>query len=204
MHQECQRQLLPFYNKMNFAKLKNKFYIDDYTKKSLIVSYGKQINDTTFKGISYSSIEFNNKKEIISFKEIFKIIPERYRQYFMIAVMEVNTQIPPHTDSKILSTINIYINTDNCLTQFYKFKNKNLKKTQIENQTNGFLFEINDLDLTDSFIAESNDAFLLDVSTPHAVIPQGNTSINRTAIVLQSGVFNFNEVIEMLEETGNI
>jgi hypothetical protein len=183
---------------MNFAKLKNKFYIDDYIKKSLIVSYGKQINDTTFKGICYSDIEFKEKDEI------FKIIPERFRQYFMIGVMEVNTQIPPHTDSKILSTINIYLNTDNCLTQFYKFKNENFEKSQIENQTTGFLFGPKDLDLTDSFIATPNDAYLLDVSMPHAVIPQDSNSIYRTAIFLQSSFFNFNEVLEMLRETDNI
>ena len=183
---------------MNFVKLKNKLHVNDYTIKSLIVSYGRKIDGNTFKGISYSNVEFNNKDKI------YNLIPEKFKKYFMIGIMEVNAQIPPHTDSKILSTINVYINTDNCLTQFYKFKNKHLDKTQIENQTTGFLFKPEDLETTDNFVAEPNDAYLLNVSQPHAVIPQGASDIHRTAIVLQSGKFSFEEVIEMLKETDNL
>jgi len=183
---------------MSFIKLKNKLHVNDYTIKSLIVSYGTRLDDNTFKGISYSNIEVANNDEI------FNLIPDRFKKYFMIGIMEVTHKIPPHTDSNVLSTINIYINTDNCLTQFYKFKNKHLDKTQIENQTTGFLFKPEDLETTDNFIAEPNDAYLLNVSQPHAVIPQGALDIYRTAIVLQSGKFSFEEVIEMLKETDNL
>jgi hypothetical protein len=183
---------------MNFVKLKNKFYIDDYTIKSLIVSYGTRIDDNTFKGISYSNIELDNKDDI------FNLIPDRFKKYFMIGIMEVTHKIPPHTDSKVLSTINIYNNTENCQTQFYEFKDQVVEKSQLENQTTGFIFKTENLDPTDNFIAEPNEAYLLNVSKPHAVIPQEDLSIYRVAIVLQSAKFSFDEVLEMLKETDNI
>jgi hypothetical protein len=183
---------------MSFIKLKNKLHVNDYTIKSLIVSYGTRLDDNTFKGISYSNIEVANNDEI------FNLIPDRFKKYFMIGIMEVTHKIPPHTDSNVLSTINIYINTDNCLTQFYKFKDQVVEKSQLENQTTGFLFKTEDLNPTDNFVAEPNDAYLLNVSLPHAVIPQEELPIHRIAVVLQSGKFSFDEVLEMLKETGNV
>jgi hypothetical protein len=122
----------------NFIKLKNKFIISDYSVQQLRVGYGKKDNDK-FKGIWYSDVEYQNKDTI------FDSIPARFRPYFAMRVMEVNTRIPPHTDSRIVSTINFYIKTDQCLTQFYKFKSENPTTTQVENQTDGFLFNVEDL-----------------------------------------------------------
>ena len=181
----------------NFVKLKNKFIINDYSIQQLTVGYGKKDNDK-FKGIWYSNVEYQNKDTI------FGSIPARFRPYYAMKVMEVNTRIPPHTDSRILSTINFYIKTDQCLTQFYKFKSENPTTTQIENQTDGYLFKVDELETTDSFIAEPNDAYLLNVTSPHSVIPLELTSIHRSAIVLQTNRFTFDEVLEMLKETDNV
>jgi hypothetical protein len=180
----------------NFIKLKNKFIINEYSIQQLRVWYGKKDNNK-FKGIWYSDVECQDKDTI------FGSIPTQFRPYFTMKIMEVNTRIPPHTDSRILSTINFYIKTDNCLTQFYKFKSENPTTRQIENQTNGYLFNVEDLETADSFIAESNDAYLLDVSKPHSVIPLEITNIHRSAIVLQTNRFAFDEVLEMLKETNN-
>jgi hypothetical protein len=103
-----------------------------------------------------------------------------------------------------LSTINFYIKTDNCLTQFYKFKSENPTTRQIENQTDGYLFNVEDLETTNSFTAEPTDAYLLDVTKPHSVIPLETTNIHRSAIVLQTDRFTFDEVLEMLKETDNV
>lgn len=181
----------------NFAKLKNKFIIDSYTIQQMLVQYGKKDNDK-FKGIWYSAVEYQNKNRI------FDSIPVRFRPYFAMISMEVNTRIPPHTDSGILSTINFYIKTGECLTQFYKFKSENITKTQIKNQTHGYLFKLDELETTNSFIAEPNDAYLLDVSKPHSVIPLEITNMYRSAIALQTNKFTFDEVLEMLKETNNL
>ena len=58
--------------------------------------------------------------------------------------MTIDCGIPPHTDSDIKVTINFYIRTDNCRTVYYKLLSDNPKKYQIENQTNGFIFDKND------------------------------------------------------------
>ena len=181
----------------NFVKLKDKFKVDPYLIKDLRISFGKKVNDT-FKGIWYSDVEFENKNQI------FNVIPEQYRKHFGISLMEVNTYIPPHTDSNILITINFYISTNGCVTQFYKFRDVGIDKTQITNQTNGFLFNPKDLDITGNFKAEDEDVYLLDVSKPHAVIPESVTSIHRTAICLQSRECGFNDTIKMLQETNSI
>ena len=76
--------------------------------------------------------------------------------------------------------------------------------TQVENQTDGYLFKVDELETTDSFIAESNDAYLLNVTSPHSVIPLELTNIHRSAIVLQTNRFTFDEVLEMLKETDNV
>lgn len=181
----------------HFVKLKNKFKVDPYLIKDLRISFGKTVDDT-FKGLWYSDVEFDNKNQI------FNVIPERYRKHFGISLMESNTYLPPHTDSNILITINFYIETNDCITQFYKFKDVSVVKKQITNQTNGFLFNPNDLDVTGKFKAENEDVYLLNVSKPHAVIPQSVSSIHRTAICLQSRECSFDDTIKMLQETDNI
>lgn len=181
----------------NFVKLKHKFKVGPYLIKDLRVLYGKKINNTP-KGIWYSDVEFENKNQI------FNVIPERYRKYFSISLMEVNVSIPPHIDTGILTTINFYISTNDCVTQFYKFKDVIIKKMQVKNQANGSLFNLGDLDITGKFKAEDEDVYLLDVSKPHSIIQQSENSIHRTAICLQSKKFGFNEVIKMLLETNNI
>jgi hypothetical protein len=116
--------------------------------------------------------------------------------------MRINAQIPPHTDSGIKSTINIYINTDDCVTQFYKFKNTDPTTQQVTNQTDGFIFNETDLEKTNSFVAEPSQAWLLDVSRPHAVIPHSDFN-ERTAIAISS-TLAYNVVQDILKETGNL
>ena len=59
--------------------------------------------------------------------------------------MEVNFFILPHIDSGGKSVINFYVETDKCLTQFYEIK-KGSKPFQIDNQTDGCVYDVKDLD----------------------------------------------------------
>jgi hypothetical protein len=182
---------------MNFIKLKNNLDIVDYSIYETTNSYGLII-DGTFKGIKYSNVESSIKQQLL------ELIPEEHRHYFGISVMQVNTKIPPHTDSNITATINFYIKTDNCLTQFYSLNTDAPKTKQVENQTNGHLFSINDLNIEDSFIAKSGEIWLLDVSKPHSVHPTQPGLVDRVALCLSSRKFNFNETVELLKSTGNL
>jgi len=175
---------------MEFCKLNKEFIIDDYVIKDVQMSFLK--GD---RGIAYHYVDFGKFN-------MLNIIPKQYKEYFFVTMMCINTQIPPHTDSGIKSNINIYLKTDNCLTQFYKFKNNTPKTEQVDNQTDGFIFDENDLEKTTSFIAKPNEVWLLDVSQPHSVIPQGEFK-DRMAVAIGSSL-DYNTVYNILKDEGYI
>ena len=176
-----------------FAKLKNQYSIKDYSTRGLQMSYGNEV-DGEFKGIEY------HYADTLSADKIYEVIPYKYRQDFALHLMRINCAVPPHTDSGITASINFYLNTNNCLTQYYK-PNEHAARRQITNQVEGFIFDECELTKTDSFLAEPTDAWLLDVSLPHSVIPLGEMK-SRTAFTLATSKHSFNEVIEMLKTTG--
>lgn len=182
---------------MNFIKLKNNLDITDYSINEEHISFGVDVNGT-FKGIKYSAVDTEIKKQL------FNLIPKEHQHHFDISVMQVNATIPPHTDSNITATINFYIKTNNCLTQFYSLKTNSPKTHQVENQTTGYLFAISDLEKIDNFIAEPGELWLLNVSKPHSVHPNISGPIDRVALCLQSRKFNFEETVELLRATGNL
>ena len=171
-----------------FIKLKNKIHVPEYDIKQHVVAYGNRI--------SYSVVS-------TPLNDIFSLVPERYRKDFVLLIMQISGNVPPHTDSKILSTINIYLKPDNCKTRFYEIITDSPKTTQVANQTNGKLFDKESLKVIGEFVAEKDDAWLLDVTTPHSVTST-ETSINRIAVCLQSNKHNMTAVKEMLAETNNI
>lgn len=169
-----------------FTKLNKPIHISEYEIKQHVVSYGGKI--------SYSGVStpLNN---------VFSLVPYRYRKDFVLLIMKIHGNVSPHTDSKILSTINIYLKPDNCKTTFYEVITDEPKTWQVANQTNGKVFDISNLKNIGEFIAEKDDAWLLDVSIPHSVTSSQST-INRIAICLQSTLHGTERVKEMLKETG--
>jgi hypothetical protein len=188
----------------SFVKLKNKIEIDisKIIIKNEMINYGYDI-DGQFKGISYCVVE----GDVIS--QVMNVIPERYRKNFAVAYMRINNSIPAHTDNRILSSLNFYIKPSNCVTQFYKVKPGNVVKYKHPSTTpnyvaeNGLAFKEQDLDTTESFIAETNDVWLLDVTKPHAVKALSEPT-DRVAITLSSLIYDYNLVCKMLAETGNL
>jgi hypothetical protein len=175
-----------------FHKLKHKFNPKPFDIIGSRIRFGEQV-EGQFKGIEYFNIEHSDTNSLL------KVVPIQYRQNFCLTLMRINTIIPPHTDTGILVTINFYIETSDCVTQFYKFKGEP-KKYQIENQKEGFIFDENDLEKAGSFIAEQCDAWVLDVSQPHSV----SGGDNRLAFSLATNTYDYNDVCNMLYETGNL
>ena len=159
-----------------FRKLNKNFIIGDCDIKDVQISYGEETTDG-FSGIQYCHVDFDNKMDIMN------VIPREYHKCFYMTIMRINTEIPPHTDSGIKSTINFYIKPNDCLTQFYKFKTDRPKTYQVENQSDGFVFSENDLQKVDSFVAKATESWVLDVTQPHSVIPQSRFE-ERLAIAL--------------------
>ena len=182
---------------MNFVKLKNNIVIEQYETDVLHTSYGVKIGEK-FNGIQYFKTTKLNEA-------LLSVIPERYRQHFAMLTMRINTKVPPHTDSGIITSINAYIQPDNCVTKFYKIKDtKSVRTKQLENQTNGRIFDILSLDFENEFKAEANEVYLLDVSKPHAVVNSTGIYNERIALCIQSARHDFEAVKEMLRETGNL
>ncbi len=175
-----------------FQKLKYKFNPEPFDIIGSRIRFGEQVNDQ-FKGIEYFNINHSNTNSL------FTVVPNQHRENFCLTLMKINTIIPPHTDTGILVTINFYIETDNCITQLYKFKGEP-EKYQIENQKEGFIFNENDLEKTKSLVAEKYDAWVLDVSKPHSV----SGGDNRMAFSLATNTYTYDDVCNMLYETGNL
>ena len=117
--------------------------------------------------------------------------------------MEVNHKIPAHTDSGIEAIINFYIRTDRMRTQFYHPRD-DVETVQIANQTDGAIFHDKYLKKSSRFMAHPGEAYLLNVSHPHALIPSQKGPIKRTAICMQLLDTSWSEAIDMLKETGYI
>tara|TARA_R100000742_G_C4243420_1_gene62706 strand:+ start:263 stop:784 length:522 start_codon:yes stop_codon:yes gene_type:complete len=171
---------------MYFKKLDSIKNIPSYEIGAREVEYGFS-RDNIFKGLWYSGI---------TLKEKLDIIPKKYASEFFTIFLEANTYIIPHTDSNTKAVINFYIETSNCLTQFYEIK-ENAKPSQINNQTDGYIYNLKDLIKKESFIAQSGDIYILDVSKVHSVIPLDDKEIHRKAICFATDSLNFDEVVEI-------
>lgn len=178
-----------------FKQLNDTFDEVGYQALGEQVSYGVMA-DNEFRGIQYFDVD-----KIVGL-DFAKVIPEQYRKHFVLSVMRINTHIPPHTDSCIKVTINSYIKTEACRTVFYDVKN-DAKTHQIANQTNGVIYEYRDLKPVDSFIANPGETWVLDVTKPHSVEPLTKFD-ERIAIAYGTADFTYDEVCEMLKQTGSI
>jgi len=169
-----------------FRKLANTFSNLDYKQGKKQVSYGDVI--------SYFDAE-------LTAGGVFYTLPLRYRPDFHLAVMDINNAVPPHTDSEIKCTINFYVETEPCITKFYRSEGEPIPR-QIENQTTGYIYEKSNLVCTGEFVAKAGEAYLLDVTKIHSVDPLYDLK-KRTAITLCTDKYDYDQVSEMLYETGN-
>ena len=127
-----------------FLKIKDNYPMPSrYRAYRPIASYGKNRNEA-FVGISYSMVATPDAARA------FEVVPEKYRKDFYLALMEINTFIPPHIDTGVLATINFYIKPDGCTTQFYQFRNPE-QTTRVD--TKGYVYDLSELEDTVRFTA---------------------------------------------------
>ena len=177
---------------MNFYRLGKVKEMPGFSSGSFITSYGETV-DNEFKGIKYC-------EAFVSFSNIsFDFVPFDAFKNAQKTVMTINREIPPHTDSGVECVINIYTRTSNCLTQFYDIVGEP-DGFQIENQTDGQIFNLDALVPADSFVAEVGDVILLNVKTPHSVKPLTNAPVDREALCFPSQVMTFNQVLALLQK----
>jgi len=174
-----------------FAKLNATFDKPIYTTTQDL----KQFKGEDGKGIQYRLVW---SPEV---EKLYKILPERYWKDFHVSEMKIDCAVPPHTDTEIVTTINFYIQTEGCRTVFFNKKVADPKTFKLEQQTNGRIFYPEDLEEVSSFVAKDNEVWVLDVTQIHSV--EGEFKL-RKALTLGTFVHKYNDVLEMLKETGNV
>ena len=154
-----------------FKKLNINFLVENYTYGDKIVEYGSLVKNNTFlPKIAYHGA--NGQCKVL----LEKLIPKQYHDGFKVAIMDINAQVGPHTDSEILVTINHYIQTNDEVTTFYSFKdNIEIVEGKARNQTNGSVFNLLHLVTYGSYTAKENETWILDVTKPHSVKSTINT-----------------------------
>jgi hypothetical protein len=167
-----------------FRILKKQFSNLDYAQGGKQISYGDVI--------TYYDAE-------LAGGGVFYTIPLRYRADFCLSLLKITGSVPPHTDSEVKTSINFYVDPGNYRTTFYTPEPKAVKR-QIENQTNGYIFQPHELANRGSFVAKPGDAYLLGVDRVHDVQGEGE----RTLLCLATDKYDFYEVLHMLVETENV
>jgi hypothetical protein len=167
-----------------FRILKKPFNNLEYVQGGKQVSYGDVI--------TYYDAE-------LAGGSVFHVIPAKYRADFYLAVAKITSSLPPHTDSQIKTSINFYIDPADYTTTFYTPEPKAVKR-QVENQTDGYIFQEHELVNRGSFKARPGDAYLLGVDKVHSVQGSGE----RTLLCLATDKHDFYEVLHMLVETRNV
>jgi len=173
-----------------FFKLDHVFDLPNVLAGDIKIQYGVEI-DNNFYGIRYNSLQ---SQELCL---LDKILPKNFLNDFSIELMQVNCLIPPHTDSNVECVVNFYVKTENCITQFYDIK-PDANSFKIANQTNGCMYNLDDLIPGPSFIAMPGDVYILDVTKPHSVTPLTTDPINRFAFCASSAKLSYKEIKKLI------
>lgn len=164
-----------------FTKLDLTHDLPEQGPTELLHQFGKAI-DGNWLGISYYKVDSEIEERLKSY------IPEKYRSFFQVNYMIINSSyIPPHIDDKISTTINFYVNTADAVTRFFDKKQVNQTSSEkLPEQSNGRIYKSEDLNLVSEFIAKPNEVYLLDVQKLHSV--SCSKQENRTSYCLQSHI----------------
>lgn len=176
---------------MKFLKLGSISSLPTYTSDNSLIKFGEVLNGT-FYGIEY------HRAHIDITSEIDAILPAWALSSLVPTAMTINRKVPPHIDNGISFAVNIYLETSNCLTQFYEIAGEE-SSFQIKNQTDGRILNYDCLQPSESFIAEQGDIYILDVSCPHSVEPlEPGADVHRKALCYQGRNIPFSAMVEHL------
>ena len=169
----------------------------DFVEPLYIVTEGlKRFTGEGGYGIDYKKIWSPDVEKLMS------IIPKRYWDELHLKLMTINRDIPAHTDTEIITTINFYLDAggDDIDTIFFEPLVDKPKTFQIENQIDGYIFDKSEIKEVGRFRAKPMECWALDVKKIHSV--EGNVTGVRKAVTLGTFVHNYDAVVEMFKETG--
>lgn len=144
--------------------------------------------DTAGNKIQYFNVESN-------YADNFIASLGKYGQYFYVSFVNIETNVPPHTDIVDKVNINCYINAGGYKTTFYKSNENSLRLTYADHG-DGHVYQINELNEIDSFIAETGDVYVLDGKTIHGV--RSDNQLPRQFLQISTNKLEYNQVLEIL------
>ncbi len=151
--------------------------------------------------VMYNIEDFEYVNELIKDRLHFDIVPDK------IAYFEICTDgAPPHTDGYVGCSLNYIIDAADCVTTFWKLKNKDTVVEEsikvdndgniLETETTGYRYS--DLKLVSFFKAQSGDAWLLDVREIHSVIKPDTTKDRKVLTFRWDPVYTFQEILDSI------
>jgi hypothetical protein len=158
------------------------------------VKYG--VGDgASFQGIKYTDFIQDAESDDTAIHELWNLIPLGKRKHFQLSLMSINRDILPHTDSNVRTVINFYLKTGGYVTTFCK-PMCGAQSFQLPTQTNGFVYDFNDVMPQGSFVAKDGEVYILDVTRLHCV-----HSGKGARVALNLGTdLSYAEVLDMMSE----
>lgn len=118
-----------------------------------------------------------------------------YSQYFYTSFVDVDANVPPHTDIVDKVNINFYIETGDYTTTFYTSRNGSTRLTYADHG-DGHVYNLDDLAPIDSFVAEPGDVYILNGKVIHGV--NSDNQLPRRFLQVSTNVLDYDQVLEIL------
>jgi len=145
-----------------------------------------------FQGIKYTDFSIPNEVKNL----FWALIPSKERKHFHMSLMTINRAILPHTDSDTKTAINWYIHEGGYETYFCEPKH-DAKPFKLPTQTDGCVYNFEDVTLMEGFSAKDGDIYVLDVTKTHCVVPKAEMCTPRLALNMATNL-PFEDVVSLL------
>ena len=118
----------------------------------------------------------------------------KHSKHFYTSYVNIEAAVPPHTDIVDSASINFYMETGGYTTTFYNSKDDSTKQVYADHG-DGHVYDIADLEVLRSFVANPGDVYLLNGKVIHGV---NSGSGIRKFLQISSNDLSYNEVLNIL------
>ena len=119
----------------------------------------------------------------------------QHGKHFYTSFVNIETSVPPHTDIVDRVSINFYIETGDYRTVFYKSTDNSTRLTYADHG-DGHVYNVNELEEIDSFVANPGDVYVLDGKVIHAVESAGH--LPRKFLQVATDKLEYDQVLGIL------
>lgn len=119
----------------------------------------------------------------------------KHGQHFYTSFVNIETSVPPHTDIVDRVSINFYIETGGYRTVFYKSTDNSTRLTYADHG-DGHVYNADELEEIDSFVANPGDVYVLDGKVIHGV--DSASHLPRKFLQVATDKLDYDQVLEIL------